>query len=221
MKKVDDNFIIDTNRKCYDNLGSDYTDGAGDMETLQAMGIWQEFLDSLKGRKVLDVGCGAGDAVQWLAEHGYNVTACDLSQEMIKVAGQKTDKAKFVVLGATEIDNLMEGAFDGIIAIHLVQHLSKGMLKKFFCNVHDLLQPEGKFLLVFTNTCYDKTGYQLDGEKEGNYIFWHKWQMEDIVPILAKAKLKPIVARMQKGMDKSCAVDMEPFVFICRRADKK
>lgn len=214
--KADDEFIIDTNRKCYDNLGELYTDGEGDLETLMDMGAWRDFLDRLNGRKVLDVGCGAGDAAKWLADNEYNVTACDLSEEMIKVARAKTAKAKFLTLGATELEKLDE-KFDGIISIHLVQHLSKTMLKKFFGDVYDLLADDGKFLLVFTNTCYKKTGYQLDGEKEGNYIFWHKWQMEDIVPLLAKAKLKPIFAKMQKGADNSCAIDMEPFVFICEK----
>lgn len=92
-----------------------------------------------------------------------------------------------------------------------------GFELKFFGAVYDLLAEDGKFLLVFTNTCYEKTGYQLDGEKEGNYIFWHKWRMEDIVPLLAKAKLKPIFAKMQKGADGSCVIDMEPFVFICEK----
>lgn len=217
MKKVDDQFIIDTNRTCYDNLGEIYTDGAGDFEILQKMGVWQEFIDSLHNRKILDVGCGASDIAKWLADSDYDVTACDLSEEMIKVARCKTNKAKFSVLSATELDEL-DDKFDGIVAIHLVQHLSKTMLKKFFSNVYDLLNDDGKFLLVFTNTCYEKTGYQLDGEKEGNYIFWHKWRMEDIVPLLAKARLKPTFARMQKGADNSCAVDMEPFAFICEKS---
>lgn len=214
--KVDDEFIINANRKCYDNLGELYADGGGDLETLISMGVWEDFLGRLSGRKVLDVGCGAGDAVKWLADDGYDVAACDLSEEMIKVARRKTDKVEFLVLGATELEKL-DGEFDGIISIHLVQHLSKTMLKKFFGAVYDLLAEDGKFLLVFTNTCYEKTGYQLDGEKEGNYIFWHKWRMEDIVPLLAKAKLKPIFAKMQKGADGSCVIDMEPFVFICEK----
>lgn len=214
--RVDDEFIVEANRKCYDNLGEEYTDGAGDLETLINMGVWKDFLDGLNGKKVLDVGCGAGDAVKWLADNEYDVMGCDLSEEMIKVARHKTDKAKFLVLGATGLEELNE-KFDGIISIHLVQHLSKTMLKKFFGDVYNLLADNGKFLLVFTNTCYEKTGYQLDGEKEGNYIFWHKWRMEDIVPLLAKAKLKPIFAKMQKGADNSCAIDMEPFVFICEK----
>lgn len=219
MKKVDDNFIIETNQKCYDNLGADYTDGADDLATLIEIGAWQEFIDQLPGKRVLDVGCGAGDAAQWFADHGYTTTACDLSTEMVKVAQQHAPAAQVLVLGATDLDTLAGQSFDGITSIHLVQHLSKTMLKKFFHDVHQLLSPDGKFLLAFTNTCYEKTGYQLDGEKEGNYIFWHKWGMEDIVPLLNKAKLKPIAVRLQKGADieNGCAVNMEPFVFICER----
>lgn len=215
--KVDDNFIIEANRKCYDNLGELYTDGADDLETLIRMGVWRDFLNGLNGKKILDVGCGVGDAAKWLADDEYDVTACDLSEEMIKVAQRKTNKVKFWALGATELEKL-NNKFDGIMSIHLVQHLSKAMLKKFFGDVYDLLTDDGSFLLVFTNTCYEQTGYQLDGEKEDNYIFWHKWRMEDIMPLLAKAKLKPIFAKMQKGANNSCAINMEPFVFICERA---
>lgn len=38
--KVNDEFIIDTDRECYNNLGKLYTDGTGDFETLLDMGVW-------------------------------------------------------------------------------------------------------------------------------------------------------------------------------------
>lgn len=217
MVKVDDNFIIETNRKCYDALGELYTDGMDDLEKVIAIGIWQEFLDSLSGKKVLDVGCGAGDVVQWLVEHDYSVTACDLSSAMTELVKEKVPQAKVINCSATELNQLGEQCFDGMTAVHLVQHLSKTMLKQFFNQVYDLLNDNGKFLLVWTNTCYEKTGYQLDGELEGNYIFWHKWRVEDIVPLLAQAKLKPIAMRLQKTTQNGCELNAEPFAFICEK----
>lgn len=222
MKKVDDNFIIETNRVCYDKLGNLYTDGADDLETLIRMGVWEEFLNNLDGKKILDVGCGNGDAVKWLVERGYEVSACDLSEEMVKVTKQNASKAKVINCGATELVKIGDNNFDGIVAIHLVQHLSRTMLKKFFNDVYDLLSNDGKFLLVFTNTCYEKTGYQPDGGAiDDNFIFWHKWRMEDVVPMMTKAGLKPTSYRLQKGVDGGCAVDAEPFVFICEKVARK
>ncbi len=40
------------------------------------------------GRRVVDLGCGTGASVRWLANHGYNVTGIDLSPSMLKLAEQ-------------------------------------------------------------------------------------------------------------------------------------
>ncbi len=40
------------------------------------------------GRRVVDLGCGTGASVRWLANHGYNVTGIDLSPAMLKLAEQ-------------------------------------------------------------------------------------------------------------------------------------
>lgn len=38
------------------------------------------------GRKALDIACGAGRHAAWLAEQGWNVTACDISLEALRRA---------------------------------------------------------------------------------------------------------------------------------------
>ncbi len=40
------------------------------------------------GRRIVDLGCGTGASVRWLANHGYNVTGIDLSPSMLKIAEQ-------------------------------------------------------------------------------------------------------------------------------------
>ena len=39
--------------------------------------------------KVLDIGCGTGDNVIWLAQHGFMAAGCDLSSTAIKKAEEK------------------------------------------------------------------------------------------------------------------------------------
>lgn len=71
-------------------------------------------------------------------------------------------------------------------------------------------------MLVFTNTCYPKTGYQEEGSMDGVYTVWHKYGLEDIVPLLNKAKLKPFFYHAQKSTANACG-NIEPFIFICKK----
>lgn len=45
-----------------------------------------EQLGDLKGKKVLDLGCGAGETSVYLALCGADVTACDIAEEFLRVA---------------------------------------------------------------------------------------------------------------------------------------
>ena len=40
------------------------------------------------GRQVVDIGCGSGVSIRWLAQHGYIVSGVDSSPEMLNIAKQ-------------------------------------------------------------------------------------------------------------------------------------
>ncbi|MBO7560774.1 class I SAM-dependent methyltransferase [Candidatus Saccharibacteria bacterium] len=216
-KESENNLIIETNRVCYNNLGELYEDGAKDLQILVNLGCWQEFIDSLSGKRVLNVGCGCGDASADLIKKGYELTNTDLSEEMVKIAKKNCPKAENLVLGATELTKLGDQKFDGIVAIHLLQSLNKDMALDFLKQAHDLLVDSGKLFLVFTNTCYEKSGLQPEGDAvEGNMIYWLKWKIEDVISLVNKANFKPTSVRMQKFIANTCGY-MEPFVIICEK----
>lgn len=48
-------------------------------------------LHSVPACRALDVGCGTGDNVLWLARNGFDVTGCDLSETAIEMARDKAD----------------------------------------------------------------------------------------------------------------------------------
>ena len=62
---------------------------------------WLEFVldtvgkDSLKGHKVLDVGCGTGELLLSFLKKEAEVTGLDLSAEMLMVAHAKAEKAGY------------------------------------------------------------------------------------------------------------------------------
>ena len=218
-EKTDTNaepFIAEVNRECYDKLGKLYKDGEHDLDIIVKIGAWKDFLDNLSGKSILNVGCGAGDASRLLLDSGYEVTNTDLSPKMLTIAKEKCPEAKNLVLGATELDKLDE-QFDGIIAIHLIQHLNRKMVTDFFRQTYNHLNKNGVFMLVFTNTCFEKSGYQLEGGAvEGNMIWWNKWKLEEVASLIGKYNFKPIKFYQQKYVEKSCGY-MEPFVLICKK----
>lgn len=218
-EKTDTNaepFITKVNRECYDKLGKLYEEGARDLDIIVKIGAWKDFLDILSGKSILNVGCGAGDASRLLLDNGCEVTNTDLSPEMLAIAKKKCPEAKNLVLGATELDKLDE-RFNGVIAIHLIQHLNKKMATDFFRQTYDRLSKDGVFMLVFTNTCFEKNGYQLEGGAvEGNMIWWNKWKLEDVASLIGKCHFNPIKFYQQKYIEKSCGY-MEPFVLICKK----
>lgn len=70
----------------------------------------------LRGRRVLDVGCGTGKSVLPFLDRGFEVTACDHSAAMLAEAHAKTDgRARLYVLDARELPVL--GEFDLITAL--------------------------------------------------------------------------------------------------------
>ena len=44
---------------------------------------------TFKPKKILEVGCGTGNYTKLLLERGYDVTAVDISEDMLKVAAEK------------------------------------------------------------------------------------------------------------------------------------
>jgi SAM-dependent methyltransferase len=65
----------------------------------------------LAGNRLLDVGCGTGKSFMPLLERGYDVTACDLSPEMVRRAREKGGgAARVVVADMRELPDL--GRFD-------------------------------------------------------------------------------------------------------------
>lgn len=66
----------------------------------------------LRGRRLLDVGCGTGKSFVPMLRRGYDVTACDLSPAMVDVARRRAGSAA-VELATADMRDLPElGVFD-------------------------------------------------------------------------------------------------------------
>lgn len=103
-------------------------------------------LGDLKGKRVLDIGCGLGEASVAFALQGAHVTATDLSPGMV-ASTQKLARHHKVQLtalvGAAESLDLPAGSFDVIYTANTLHHLAD--MPAFLAGARRLMAPGGRF----------------------------------------------------------------------------
>lgn len=110
--------------------------------------IMKEILPSVKGKTILDLGCGSGDMDAYFVKNGAKcVVATDISKNMISDAKKKhnSEKIDFKVLKMEKISSISE-KFDIVyssLAFHYVKDFNK-LIK----NIYNLLKPNG--ILIFS-----------------------------------------------------------------------
>lgn len=88
---------------------------------------WIERHAGLRGKRVLDVGCGGGLLSEGMAIRGADVTGIDLSEKPLGVAklhllesGQKVDYRKIAV---EQLADEIPGAFDLVTCLEMLEHV--------------------------------------------------------------------------------------------------
>ena len=89
-------------------------------------------LPEVKGKRVLDVGCGPGVYAEWLVNSGAEVVAFDANEKMVKLAKQRLQGKVEIVQANLEypLDFLADGSFD-IVVSPLVMDYVKDWVRAF------------------------------------------------------------------------------------------
>lgn len=104
----------------------------------------------IEGKKVLDLACGTGEITVELAQHGFDVSGVDLSDEMLMVANEKAAKQGLSIplfqQNMAELEGL--GLYDCVtIFCDSLNYLrEEADIVKTFNRVHDHLKEGGLFL---------------------------------------------------------------------------
>jgi SAM-dependent methyltransferase len=143
------------------------------VEGLEGAAEWlalRALLPELRGRKVLDLGCGFGWFCRWAREQeAAEVLGIDVSENMLARARSTTADAAITYLRADmEHLDLPEAAFDLVyssLALHYIANLAGLMM-----NVHRTLVPGGQLVFsaehpIFTAPAYPGWVVAPDGRK--------------------------------------------------------
>jgi cyclopropane fatty-acyl-phospholipid synthase-like methyltransferase len=134
---------------------------------------------------VLDVGCGTGENLLYLAALGHNAVGIDLSPTAIHKARKKAEsrgqKARFVVGDALSLEELRAN-FDSVIDCGLFHTFSDEMRLAFARSLHSVLNAQGRyFMLCFSELEPDDWGGpRRVSQKEIRDTFHKGWRINYI-----------------------------------------
>lgn len=124
---------------------------AGDTEAKNC--LIEEILRKYGVKKVLDLTCGTGSQVFWLAQNGFKVTGSDFSPALLKIAQDKAQREKIDVrLIEGDMRTIKLGCFEAVITIfNAVGHLTKADFEVAMKNIHDNLKDGGLYVFDILN----------------------------------------------------------------------
>jgi SAM-dependent methyltransferase len=113
----------------------------------------------------LEMGCGAGPTLVWLAQKGIRVSGVDIATNALELARQNlarfgyTDRIGAIVEASVTATPFSDASFDGIVESCVFQHLPKPDRIAAFGEVARLLKPGGLFVghvLADAHTTFQK-----------------------------------------------------------------
>lgn len=106
-------------------------------------------LGPLAGKKLLDLGVGLGESSVYFATQGAEVTAVDVSPEMVdltvRLGQQYGVTIKGIVSGGEDLP-LESDTYDVVYSANTLHHVSDR--KRFFEQIHRVLKPGGRFFTI-------------------------------------------------------------------------
>ena len=109
-------------------------------------------LDSLKGLRILDIGCGAGILSEPLARLGADMVGADPAEENIAAAIEHADQSSIAIdYRATTAEALAEAgeSFDIVLAMEVVEHVVD--VKAFIATCASMVRPGGMMFAATLN----------------------------------------------------------------------
>lgn len=143
----------------YKTLAKYYDILEGSEELFNEVNIFlNKIFKKKKVKTVLDMTCGTGAQAIGLAKKRYNVTASDISKEMLAIAKKKAKRQKLKIkFYHGDIRTSKYGKFDAAFAIfNAIGHLSKKDFEKAIRNVAKNLKEDGIFIFDIFNLDFMK-----------------------------------------------------------------
>lgn len=107
----------------------------------------ENYVKPRPGLRVLDVGCGPGDLIEYLP--GVSYTGTDLSAAYIESARRRFgDRGRYFVGRVSDLDPAVLGEFDVVIAKSLLHHIDEDEAMHLFRSASSVLAEGGRLVTL-------------------------------------------------------------------------
>jgi len=103
----------------------------------------EKFLETCRGERIIDLGCGEGALVKVFQARGYNIIGMDLHYE-----------SEHVRRGSILETGLEGGSFDLVLCMDVIEHLNFADQERALDEIARLLRPGGRLLLTVPNLAH-------------------------------------------------------------------
>lgn len=154
------------------------------------------FIEMLKGQKILDVGCGQGIYTEYFSNNGFDVTGIDISLSFIEQASIQFPKAKFMQMDMRKMD-FADEAFDGLWVCSSFLHLPKKDALETLREFRRIMETKGA---IFLSVKLGE-GENFLGNDERGKRFFSYYTQEEILELFEAAELKVTKIEVDSGKE--------------------
>ncbi|MET8900256.1 class I SAM-dependent methyltransferase [Streptomyces sp. NPDC127113] len=132
---------------------------------------------------VLEVGCGVGLNLLWLARHGFSCTGIDCSEEMVELARRRNPGVDVVKGDFLSYD--LTPPFDAIVADAVIHLFPEPGVRAFMTKCRGLLTPSGVLYLATTVGTISCAGWKVKSDFPGGLMrYRQEWTRQEFLALL-------------------------------------
>lgn len=157
-------------------------------------------------KTVLDLTCGTGSQVFWLAQKGFKVIGVDINNKMLEIARQKAAWHKLSLrFESGDMRTSKVGQFDTVLTIfNAIGHLTQADFELAIQNIHTNLKAGGLYIFDIFNLDYllhedNITKLTIDWQKKSDDVTAREIQYSTVSPRGVLASYD--ICHEQKGED--------------------
>jgi len=186
---------VKTTIQTYDAIAEEFYKNHFDINSVKNLA--DDFIKELKGKNILDIGCGPGRDAKYFSDNGFNVVGIDLSDGLLKIARQLPN-IKFLKMDMRKL-SFKENIFDGIWACASFLHVPKTEAKHTLIGFKKVLKPGGVIFICVQEGKEEKFVSQT--EHKGAKKFFAFYSENELRNLIEECDLKILKTVIQKKKD--------------------